>query len=416
MGQEESAKRIAVFCVGNRLHLDDGVGPAVYDEVLERFDIPDGVELFDLGVLTMDMITYIDTCDVVITVDAMEYSGEEPGTVLRGSVTRLERFSECPYRHFLQYGLGLEERDEMSWEAADHGTFFHKVMEVILRSVKESGKRLKDLSSEEREELVRKGIGAAVRAGSDTELQDKADREYLLGRWKDLFARQIGAMAEMEADDGFLPESFELQFGGDELALDLGGGRSMRLSGQIDRLDVWKNAGTDWIRVVDYKTSDHSLDGTKLHAGLQLQLFTYLNVAVAKARAEGKNAMPGGLYYAVLTDKWTDKDLDDPEKQEQALNMCYRLTGLTAQEAKSVTLDAGFGQYGRMNVVRSSTLETVGAYVRGEEVRLGREILGGKITIAPAAEDDGARHTGQREALRPERHADAAGFAYCSKD
>ena len=42
-----------------------------------------------------------------------------------------------------------------------------------------------------------------------------------------------------------------------------------------------------------------------------------------------------------------------------------------------------------MNVVRSSTLETVGAYVRGEEVRLGREILGGKITIAPAAEDDG---------------------------
>ena len=84
MGQEESAKRIAVFCVGNRLHLDDGVGPAVYDEVLERFDIPDGVELFDLGVLTMDMITYIDTCDVVITVDAMEHSGEEPGTVLKG--------------------------------------------------------------------------------------------------------------------------------------------------------------------------------------------------------------------------------------------------------------------------------------------------------------------------------------------
>ena len=91
MGQEESAKRIAVFCVGNRLHLDDGVGPAVYDEVLERFDIPDGVELFDLGVLTMDMITYIDTCDVVITVDAMEYSGEEPGTVLRGTPQELAR-------------------------------------------------------------------------------------------------------------------------------------------------------------------------------------------------------------------------------------------------------------------------------------------------------------------------------------
>ena len=76
--------RIAIFCVGNRLHLDDGVGPAAYDEVLKRFDVPEGVELFDLGVLTMDMIAYLETCDVVITVDAMEYSGAEPGTVMRG--------------------------------------------------------------------------------------------------------------------------------------------------------------------------------------------------------------------------------------------------------------------------------------------------------------------------------------------
>ena len=83
------ADKIAVFCVGNRLHLDDGVGPAVYDEVCERFEIPEGVELFDLGVLTMDMINYIDTCDAVITVDAIEYSGDPVGTVLRGTPQEL---------------------------------------------------------------------------------------------------------------------------------------------------------------------------------------------------------------------------------------------------------------------------------------------------------------------------------------
>ena len=81
----ENAKKIAVFCVGNRLHLDDGVGPAVYDAVLERFDIPEGVELLDLGVLTMDMINYVETCDAIITVDAIEHSGEPVGTVLRGT-------------------------------------------------------------------------------------------------------------------------------------------------------------------------------------------------------------------------------------------------------------------------------------------------------------------------------------------
>lgn len=83
--------RIAVFCVGNRLHLDDGVGGVVYDEVLERFDVPDDVELFDLGVLTMDMINYVDGCDAIITIDAIEYSGEPVGTVLRGSPQDLAR-------------------------------------------------------------------------------------------------------------------------------------------------------------------------------------------------------------------------------------------------------------------------------------------------------------------------------------
>ena len=81
--------KIAVFCVGNRLHLDDGVGPAVYDEVLERFDVPNEIDLFDLGVLTMDMINYIDSCDAVITVDAVEHSGEPAGTVLRGTPEEL---------------------------------------------------------------------------------------------------------------------------------------------------------------------------------------------------------------------------------------------------------------------------------------------------------------------------------------
>ena len=75
--------RIAVFCVGNRLHMDDGVGPAVYDVVTENYEIPDDVLFFDVGVMTMDLIRYIDTCDVVIAVDAVEGTGQPVGTIVR---------------------------------------------------------------------------------------------------------------------------------------------------------------------------------------------------------------------------------------------------------------------------------------------------------------------------------------------
>lgn len=87
----EKKPRIAVFCVGNRLHLDDGLGGVVYDEVQERFDVPEDVELYDLGVLTMDMINYVNECEAIITIDAIEYSGEPVGTVLRGTPQDLAR-------------------------------------------------------------------------------------------------------------------------------------------------------------------------------------------------------------------------------------------------------------------------------------------------------------------------------------
>ena len=67
-----AARRIAVFCVGNKLMLDDGVGPAVYEELLTRYDIPDNVELFDLGCLSLNMIERVREYDVIITVDAVD--------------------------------------------------------------------------------------------------------------------------------------------------------------------------------------------------------------------------------------------------------------------------------------------------------------------------------------------------------
>lgn len=83
-GKVADGKRsAAVFCVGNRLMLDEGVGPAVYDAVLERYDLPDNVQFFDVGCMSLDMLNYVDACDVVLTVDAVDGTGDEPGTVYR---------------------------------------------------------------------------------------------------------------------------------------------------------------------------------------------------------------------------------------------------------------------------------------------------------------------------------------------
>lgn len=76
-------RRVAVYCVGNKLMLDDGLGPAVYDEVEKRYEKRDDVDLFDLGCLTMDQILAVNDYDYIITVDAVDGTDADPGTVFR---------------------------------------------------------------------------------------------------------------------------------------------------------------------------------------------------------------------------------------------------------------------------------------------------------------------------------------------
>ncbi len=87
--------RIAVFCVGNNLYLDDGLGPAVFEAVMEGYDVPENVDISDVGCMSMSMLEAVNDYDVIITVDAVEGTGYEPGTVVRYTPEDMARFAQA---------------------------------------------------------------------------------------------------------------------------------------------------------------------------------------------------------------------------------------------------------------------------------------------------------------------------------
>lgn len=60
------------------------------------------------------------------------------GQQLENSVSRLETYAACACRHFLQYGLSLQEREEFGFEASDMGTVYHAVLENFAGKLAES--------------------------------------------------------------------------------------------------------------------------------------------------------------------------------------------------------------------------------------------------------------------------------------
>ena len=50
---------------------------------------------------------------------------------MSGSVTRLERYQQCPFKFYAQYGLKLEPRRVRSFGAPEIGTFLHANLERL---------------------------------------------------------------------------------------------------------------------------------------------------------------------------------------------------------------------------------------------------------------------------------------------
>ncbi len=67
--------------IGNLLCRDEGIGVHVIEKMKE-VELPDHVELLDIGTSTMDLISYLEGVRKLVVIDAMK-AGRTPGTIYR---------------------------------------------------------------------------------------------------------------------------------------------------------------------------------------------------------------------------------------------------------------------------------------------------------------------------------------------
>jgi hydrogenase maturation protease len=76
-------QRITVMGIGNPLVRDEGVGVRVIDTMMSTLAFPPNVTLIDAGTMGMGILNLFQDCDYLLVIDAVDGTGEEPGTVVR---------------------------------------------------------------------------------------------------------------------------------------------------------------------------------------------------------------------------------------------------------------------------------------------------------------------------------------------
>ena len=308
------------------------------------------------------------------------------GVQLENSVTRLETYAACAYRHFLEYGLTLREREDFSFENVDMGNVYHEVLEQFARRLGEEGYTWFDFPAEFARRTVAEALEACAAAYGSTVLYSSARNEYAITRMGRILVRTVLTLQRQLSRGSFEPDSFELSFRyTDDLEsvnVTLSEGEKMRLQGRIDRVDVAKDREKVYVKVIDYKSGNKKFDLAALYYGLQLQLVVYMNAAMelqAKKHPD-KEIVPAALLYYHIDDPAVETPVElSPEEIDEQIRKQLRMHGVVNSSPEIVNLlDREMS-----SVLSDGELKTVSEYVSHKIAQIGREILDGTISLNP---------------------------------
>ena len=328
------------------------------------------------------------------------------GRQLENSVSRLETYAACACRHFLQYGLSLQEREEFGFEVSDMGNVYHAVLENFAGKLAESGRTWWDFDENFATQAIKEAVEGYAATYGETVLYSSARNEYAITRMSRILTRTVLTLQQHLKQGSFQPDDYELSFRFaedlDSIHVDLSEEEKMHLQGRIDRIDVSEDAEHVYVKVIDYKSGNKKFDLAALYYGLQLQLVVYMNAAMEleSRKHPDKEIVPAALLYYHIDDPTieTPVELTDEQINEQILAK-LRMNGVVNSDPevverldhylqdKSAVIpvekkkDGSFSA--RSGILSREEMQLVSAYVDTKIRQIGREILDGKIAANP---------------------------------
>lgn len=347
---------------------------------------------------------------------SLHYRNEEPpltertslllyGDRLLSSVSRMERFVACPFRHFSSHGLRLKERRLYRVDAPDIGQLFHAALRQTTEKLFSEGPAGLEIARWQAEAAA--AVERLLPKVQSQILLSSHRHQAMARKLRDIVSRASSMLGEQAHLSAFRPIGLEVDFGPagqlPPLSLPLGNGRWMDLAGRIDRVDAAETADGLLLRILDYKSGAVKLKLDEVAHGLSLQMLAYLDVVVTHApHWLGRPANPAGVLYFHVHNPLLHT-LNGMSKQEAGLAMLkeFRMQGLVLADGEAVTLmdeslssggksaivpvefkkDGSFSSrsqvadHGQWDVLRKS--------VRGSIKKIGKRIVDGDVSIAP---------------------------------
>ncbi len=328
------------------------------------------------------------------------------GNNINTTVTKLENYKKCPFSYFMKYALKAKERDVYKIEKRDIGTFMHGVLENVSSYLTETGTKYHEILIDNRyEKIVEQIVDSMIE--EDKKMFGEGKKYIAL---KNRLTRRIKNVVKIIAESFnasyFEQLGVEIEFGKNgifaPIKIDLDDGRSMYITGKIDRVDILEKENEVYTRIIDYKSSKRSLTLDNIREGISLQLITYMNALIKNKDNffKGKEVIPTGmLYFTLAIPKIKKAEYEaDEEKLKKEVRNSFKLNGIYINDIEILKLmDKNYDTDQSLIDISSKSLKSNKNSLDKENFikecqgiddilkEIGNEILSGNTEIKPNA-------------------------------
>lgn len=266
----------------------------------------------------------------------------------RIGATAIEKLNLCRFEYFCQKGLGIEPRQQRSFNRSKRGDAVHYVLEKVLREYSGDTDKFIALERGELFALSRKYLSEYCARETNNDFSDDERTRFLFGNIANSAADVLITLQTEFYSRSYRPKFFELDISDQNnpkpiidnerrrsdappeaalysertealpekpsgcvngafaintrpLTVTLDNGLEITIGGRIDRVDMFSEEGEKnkiHVRVADYKSSVKSFDLNNARSGINIQMLLYL-FALCDANKDDPDIelLPGGVSY-----------------------------------------------------------------------------------------------------------------------
>lgn len=340
------------------------------------------------------------------------------GRQLAVSPTQVENYYKCGFLFFCANGMKAYPRGKANLNPLSLGKVTHHVLELLLGDP--------DFYKMQRPEMARR-IESILDDYIDSFMGGKRDKTARFLRLYRNTARSLTQLAlniQREfAGCRFQPAAFELKIGDgggvEPVTLPLSDGCSVKIIGEVDRVDSYHKDGRTYLRVVDYKSgAGRTFDLSEIYYGLNLQMLLYLFSLWEQGGAKFGETVPAGILYLPAGGAFGSFGVTKREAGEQEaakkIQEGFRMNGLLLQDeeiirameqleegkqgvylpvglSKTPVGDTPFTAKSLEFLVTLDEMKTLKEFAKGAVVRMCEQLFAGEVGAVPLEGYEGGR-------------------------